>query len=235
VKSAFRDIIFNRKCLQRSKFFRTFKYFLAQHSTAQHSTAQHSLKQLIFSLLLFCSLFSFAQEENIASFYVDPSTTIVGINFISFDSIREKDKLINQSALYVVNNTVLYTTEDLVVISIESKPEHKSNLKRDITKVVNNRSRSFKSNIIDKVFQTPFKNSIPFDKKHITVVAVSSVIMSTHFFKRDIIKPFLPKNYFELIFDINLSQKENLVTTFCNYILFQIRVKYCNRPPPSIC
>ena len=59
--------------------------------------------------------------------------------------------------------------------------------------------------------------------------------MSTHFFKRDIIKPFLPKNYFELIFDINLSQKENLVTTFCNYILFQIRVKYCNRPPPSIC
>ena len=225
MQSTEKHFFINTKNLQGSKFFRTFKYFLAQHS----------LKQLIFSLLLFCSLFSFAQEENNASFYVDPSTTIVGINFISFDSIREKDKLINQSALYVVNNTVLYTTEDLVVISIESKPEHKSNLKRDITKVVNNRSKSFKSNIIDKVFQTPFKNSIPFDKKHITVVAVSSVIMSTHFFKRDIIKPILPKNYFELIFDINLSLKENLVTTFCNYILFQIRVKYCNRPPPSIC
>ena len=45
----------------------------------------------------------------------------------------------------------------------------------------------------------------------------------------------LSTKVFELIFDINLSQKGNLVTTFCNYILFQIRVKYCNRPPPSIC
>ena len=107
MKSTFRDIIFNKKCLQGSKIFRTFKYFLAQHSTAQHSTAQHSLKQLIFLLLLFCGLFSFAQEENNASFYVDPSTTIVGVDFISFDSIKKQDKQINQSALYVVNNTIL--------------------------------------------------------------------------------------------------------------------------------
>ena len=243
MKSTFRDIIFNKKCLQGSKIFRTFKYFLAQHSTAQHSTAQHStaqhsLKQLIFLLLLFCGLFSFAQEENNASFYVDPSTTIVGVDFISFDSIKKQDKQINQSALYVVNNTILFTAQDLVIITIESTSEHILNKekccsKKEITEVINNRTNTSKPDNIYELSQTPFKNSVPFDKNQITVLAISSVTTSSTSFSKIYFN--LSTKVFELIFDINLSQKGNLVTTFCNYILFQIRVKYCNRPPPSIC
>jgi hypothetical protein len=74
MQSAQKHTFINTKNLQGSNFFRTFKYFLAQHSTAQHS-----LKQLIFSLLLFCSFYSFAQEENTTSFYINPNTTTAGI------------------------------------------------------------------------------------------------------------------------------------------------------------
>ena len=70
MQSAQKHTFINAKNLQGSKFFRTFKYFLAQHS----------LKQLIFSLLLCCGLFSFAQEENTTTFYVNPNTTIVGLD-----------------------------------------------------------------------------------------------------------------------------------------------------------
>jgi hypothetical protein len=59
MQSAQKHIFINTKNLQGSNFFRTFKYFLAQHRT---------LKQLIFSLLLCCGLFSFAQEDNITIF-----------------------------------------------------------------------------------------------------------------------------------------------------------------------
>jgi hypothetical protein len=45
MQSAQKHTFINAKNLQGSKFFRPFKYFLAQHSTAQHSTAQHSTAQ----------------------------------------------------------------------------------------------------------------------------------------------------------------------------------------------
>ena len=241
MKSTFRDIIL-AKNLQGSKFFRTFKYFLAQHSTAQHSTAQHStaqhsLKQLIFSLLLFCSFYSFAQEESISSFYVAPSTTIVCIDYINVNSKQSEDECINQSVLYVVNNTVLYSTQDLVIITIESQSEsekHKEYCsKKEITEVISNRTKVSKPNNIDKISQVPFKSSIPFEKNQITVVAISSVTTSSTSFSKTYFNQ--STNFFELVFDIAQSPKKSLVTTFNNSILFQIEIKYCNRPPPSIC
>ena len=81
MQSAQKHIFINIKKLAGVDFFRTFKYFLAQHS----------LKQLFFSLFLCCGLFSFAQEDNATTFYVNPNTTIVGLDYLSQTTKLEKD------------------------------------------------------------------------------------------------------------------------------------------------
>ena len=112
MQSAQKHTFFNTINLQGSKFFRTFKYFLAQHN----------LKQLIFSLLLCCGLFSFAQEENTTTFYVSPNTTIAGLDNLNQNTkLEELEK--EQAKLYIVENTIFFSSQNLATVTIKESDE----------------------------------------------------------------------------------------------------------------
>ena len=234
MQSAQKHTFINAKNLQGSKFFRPFKYFLAQHSTAQHSTAQHSLKQLIFSLLLCCVLFSFAQEENTTTFYVNPNTTIVGL-----DNLNQNIKLTSlekdQGKLYIVENTIFFSSQDLATVTIESNNQTQKlseNKKRRFSKenLVKTNNQVVKAQFKTQVTQTPFPFSLPTEQKQTIVTAISTTTVTPSI----ISKAFAIHNSFSLSIRKVLSQKQNTIYYNINSKSFQIKLKHCNRPPPAI-
>ena len=238
MQSAQKHTFINAKNLQGSKFFRPFKYFLAQHSTAQHSTAQHStaqhsLKQLIFSLLLCCVLFSFAQEENTTTFYVNPNTTIAGL-----DNLNQNIKLAKlekkQAKLYIVENTIFFSSQDLATVTIESNNQTQKlseNKKRRFSKenLVKTNNQVVKAQFKTQVTQTPFPFSLPTEQKQTIVTAISTTTVTPSI----ISKAFAIHNSFSLSIRKVLSQKQNTIYYNINSKSFQIKLKHCNRPPPA--
>ena len=233
MQSAQKHTFINAKNLQGSKFFRPFKYFLAQHSTAQHSTAQHSLKQLIFSLLLCCVLFSFAQEENTTTFYVNPNTTIVGLYYFG-----QSTKLIKlekeQGKIYISENTIFFSSQDLATVTIESNNQTQKlseNKKRRFSKenLVKTNNQVVKAQFKTQVTQTPFPFSLPTEQKQTIVTAISTTTVTPSI----ISKAFAIHNSFSLSIRKVLSQKQNTIYYNINSKSFQIKLKHCNRPPPA--
>ena len=227
MQSAEKHININKICFQRSKIFRTFKYFLAQHS----------LKQLIFSLLLFCGLFSFAQEENNTILYVNPNTTIVGLYNLNPNTkltYLEKD----QGKLYIVYNTIFFSSQDLATVTIKSSydfqklsaskkykfsKENRLKTKEQLVKVQNK----------TQVTQTPFPFSLPIDQKQTIVTAISTTVTPS-VFSKTIGKTFAIHNSFSLPIRKVFSQKQKTICYNQNSKPFKVNTKHCNRPPPML-
>ena len=223
MQSAQKHTFINAKNLQGSKFFRTFKYFLAQHS----------LKQLIFSLLLCCVLFSFAQEENTTTFYVNPNTTIVGLYYFG-----QSTKLIKlekeQGKIYISENTIFFSSQDLATVTIESNNQTQKlseNKKRRFSKenLVKTNNQVVKAQFKTQVTQTPFPFSLPTEQKQTIVTAISTTTVTPSI----ISKAFAIHNSFSLSIRKVLSQKQNTIYYNINSKSFQIKLKHCNRPPPA--
>ena len=228
MQSAQKHTFFNTKNLQGSIFFRTFKCFIAQHS----------LKQLIFSLFLCCGLFSFAQEENSATFYVNPNTTIVGLYYFG-----QSTKLIKfekeQGKIYISENTIFFSSQDLATVTIESNNPtqelsekkgnnfSKENLVKAKEQVVKTKSKT-------QVTQTPFPFSLPNEQKKILVTAISITTVTPSTFSKTISKAFTNHNCFSLSTRKVLSKKQNTTCYNLNSRPFQVKIKYCNRPPPLL-
>ena len=221
----------NAKNLQGSKFFRPFKYFLAQHSTAQHS-----LKQLIFSLLLCCVLFSFAQEENTTTFYVNPNTTIIGL-----DNLNQNIKLTSlekdQGKLYIVENTIFFSSQDLATVTIESNNQTQKlfeNKKYKVFKeyLVKVKQQVVKAQFKTQVTQAPFPFSLPTEQKQTMVIAISTTTITPSTFAKAISKTFAIHNSFSLPIRKVLTQKQNTIYYNINSKPFQFKIKHCSRPPP---
>ena len=234
MQSAQKHTFINAKNLQGSKFFRPFKYFLAQHSTAQHSTAQHSLKQLIFSLLLCCVLFSFAQEENTTTFYVNPNTTIVGL-----DNLNQSTKFAKlekeQGKIYISANTIFFSSQNLATVTIKESDESQklsANKKYKFSKEnrLKTKEQLVKVQRETQVTQTPFPFSLPTEQKQTIVTAISTTTVTPSI----ISKAFAIHNSFSLPIRKVLSQKQNTICYNENSKPFQIKLKHCNRPPPAI-
>ena len=279
MQSAQKHTFINTKNLQGSIFFRTFKYFLAQHS----------LKQLIFSLLLFCGLFSFAQEDNATTFYVNPNTTIVGLDYqsqsttltkidkeqgkiyisentIFFSSqnlatvtikdsdesqklsennkckVSKDDYLVitkEQSHLYIVENTIFFSSQDLVTVTIESNnPTQKlsENKKYKVFKeyLVKVKQQVVKAQSKTQVTQAPFPFSLPSEQKQTIVTAISTTTVTPSTFSKTSSKAFTIHNHFSLSTRKVLSKKQNPTCYNLNSKPFQIKLKHCNRPPPVL-
>ena len=228
MQSAQKHTFFNAKNLQGSKIFRTFKYFLAQHS----------LNQLIFSLLLFCSLFSFAQEDNATTFYVNPNTTIVGLDYQSQSTTLTKiDK--EQGKIYISENTIFFSSQDLVTVTIESNnPTQKlsENKKHKVFKeyLVKVKQQVVKAQSKTQVTQAPFPFSLPIEQKQTIVTAISTTTVTPSTFSKTVSKAFTIHNTFPLSFQKALTQKQNPTCYNLNSKSFQIKLKHCNRPPPAI-
>lgn len=232
MQSAQKHTFINIKNLQGSIFFRTFKYFLTQHSTAQHS-----LKQLIFLLLLFCGLFSFAQEDNVAIFYVNPNTTIVGL-----DNLNQNTKFVKlekeQEKIYICENTIFFSSQDLATVTIESNNQtqklsekkgnnfSKENLVKAKEQVVKTKSKT-------QVTQTPFPFSLPTEQKQTAVTAISITTVTPSTFSKTVSKALTIQNCFSLFIQKAISQKQNTIYYNINSKPFQVKIKYCNRPPPA--
>ena len=230
MQSAQKHTFINAKNLQGSIFFRTFKYFLAQHSTAQHS-----LKQLIFSLLLFCSFFSFAQEENEVSLFINPNTTIIGLNFISSVQVQELEHK-EIPILYIVENTIFNAPQDFTIVTIASKIEFCTNVNKK-NKVLE--EPSVKTNVTSlqpqnktQVVQTPLPFSLPVEQKQTTVTVISTTTVTSTTFSKTTNKLFVFD--FSLPIRKALSKKQNATCYDQNSKPFQINIKYCNRPPPVL-
>ena len=237
MQSAQKHTFINAKNLQGSKFFRPFKYFLAQHSTAQHSTAQHSLKQLIFSLLLCCVLFSFAQEENTTTFYVNPNTTIIGL-----DNLNQNIKLTSlekdQGKLYIVENTIFFSSQDLATVTIESNNQTQKLFENKKYKFSKENRLKIKEQLVKvqsktQVTQAPFPFSLPTEQKQTMVTAISTTTITPSAVSKTVSKAFTIHNTFPLSFQKALTQKQNTIYYNINSKSFQIKLKHCNRPPPA--
>jgi hypothetical protein len=226
MQSTEKHFFINAKNLQGSKFFRTFKYFLAQHS----------LKQLIFSLLLCCGLFSFAQEENTTTFYVNPNTAIVGLDYLSQSTTLTKiDK--DQGKLYIVENTIFFSSQDLATVTIESNNQTQKlseNKKRRFSKenLVKTNKQVVKVQSKTQVTQTPFPFSLPTEQKQTIVTTISTTTVTPSTFSKTVSKAFAIHNSFSLSIRKVLSQKQNTVCYNKYGKPFQVKIKHCNRPPP---
>ena len=229
MQSAQKHIFINTKNLQGSNFFRTFKYFLAQHST---------LKQLIFSLLLCCGLFSFAQEENTTTFYVNPNTTIVGL-----DNLNQSTKFAKlekeQGKIYISANTIFFSSQNLATVTIKESDESQklsANKKYKFSKEnrLKTKEQLVKVQRETQVTQTPFPFSLPTDQKQTIVTAISTTTVTTSTFAKTSSKTFAIHNSFSLPIRKVLSQKQNTICYNENSKPFQIKLKHCNRPPPAI-
>ena len=232
MQSAQKHTFFNTINLQGSKFFRTFKYFLAQHSTAQHS-----LKQLIFSLLLCCGLFSFAQEENTTTFYVNPNTTIVGLDNLN-QSTKPTKLEKEQGKIYISENTIFFSSQDLATITIESNnqtqelsKEKGNNFSKE--NLVKAKEQGVKVRSKTQVTQAPFPFSLPTEQKQTTVTAISITTVTPSTFSKTVSKAFAIHNCFALFIQKAISQKQNTIYYNINSKPFQVKIKYCNRPPPA--
>ena len=230
MQSAQKHTFINTKNLQGSIFFRTFKYFLAQHS----------LKQLIFSLLLFCSLFSFAQEENSTSFYINPNTTIVVLDYIN---LKQNTKLVKQekeqSHLYIVENTIFFSSQNLATVTIKDSDESQKlveNKKHKVFKeyLVKVKQQVVKAQFKTQVTQAPFPFSLPSEQKQTIVTAISTTTVTPSTFSKTVSKAFAIHNGFSLSTRKVLSKKQNTICYNENSKPFQIKLKHCNRPPPAI-
>ena len=228
MQSAQKHTFFNTINLQGSKFFRTFKYFLAQHS----------LKQLIFSLLLCCGLFSFAQEENTTTFYVNPNTTIVGLDNLN-QSTKPTKLEKEQGKIYISENTIFFSSQDLATITIESNnqtqelsKEKGNNFSKE--NLVKAKEQGVKVRSKTQVTQAPFPFSLPTDQKQTIVTAISTTTVTPSTFSKTVSKAFAIHNGFALFILKSLSQKQNTICYNENSKPFQIKLKHCNRPPPAI-
>lgn len=226
MQSAQKHIFINTKKLAGVDFFRTFKYFLAQHS----------LKQLIFSLFLCCGLFSFAQEENSTFFYVNPNTTIVGLDYLSQTTKLEKDL----GKLYIVENTIFFSSQDLVTVTIESNNQTQKLSENKKHKVFKENLMKAKEQVVKaqsktQVTQAPFPFSLPIEQKQTIIVAAGSItIVTPSTFSKTVSKAFTIHNTFPLSFQKALSQKQNTIYYNINSKSFQIKLKHCIRPPPVL-
>lgn len=227
MQSTEKHFFINTKNLQGSIFFRTFKYFLAQHS----------LKQLIFSLLLCCGLFSFAQEENAITFYVNPCITIVGL-----DNLNQNTKLIKlekeQGKIYISENTIFFSSQDLATVTIESNNQTQKlseNKKRRFSKenLVKAKEQGVKVRSKTQVTQAPFPFSLPTEQKQTTVTAISITTVTPSTFSKTVSKAFAIHNCFALFIQKAISQKQNTIYYNINSKPFQVKIKHCNRPPPA--
>ena len=232
MQSTQKHTFINTKNLQWSNFFRTFKYFLAQHSTAQHS-----LKQLIFSLLLFCSFYSFAQKENTTSFYTSPNTTIVGLEHIGFFHKPEPEHK-ETTKLYIVENTIFNAPLDFAIVIISSKTEFCTNVNKR-NKVLDSQSVKTKAASVQlqnktQVTQTPFPFSLPLEQNKTVVTAVTTTTVTPTTFSKTTNKLFVFDNFFSLHIRKALSKKQNATCYNQNSKPFQIKTKHCNRPPPVL-
>lgn len=228
MQSAQKHTFFNTKNLQGSKFFRTFKYFLAQHS----------LKQLFFSLLLCCGLFSFAQEENITTFYVSPNTTIAGL-----DNLNQNTKLVKlekeQPKLYIVENTIFFSSQNLATVTIKESDESQklsANKKYKFSKEnrLKTNKQVVKAQSKTQVTQAPFPFLLPTEQKQTIVAVVSTTTITPSAVSKTVSKAFTIHNTFPLSFQKALTQKQNTIYYNINSKSFQIKLKHCNRPPPAI-
>ena len=226
MQSAQKHTFINAKNLQGSKFFRTFKYFLAQHS----------LKQLIFSLLLCCVLFSFAQEENTTTFYVNPNTTIAGL-----DNLNQNIKLTSlekdQGKLYIVENTIFFSSQDLATVTIESNNQTQKLFENKKYKFSKENRLKIKEQLVKvqsktQVTQTPFP--LPSEQKQTLVTAISTTTVTTSTFAKTSSKAFAIHDHFSLFTRKALSKKQNPTCYNLNSKSFQIKLKHCNRPPPVL-
>ena len=226
MQSAEKHINININSLERSIFFRTFKYFLAQHS----------LNQLIFSLLLFCSLFSFAQKENTTTFYTSPNTTIVGLNFISSVQVQELEHK-EKTTLYIVENTIFNAPQDFAIFIISGKTEFCTNVNKKNkvlkTQSVKTKAASVQPQSKTQFTQTPLPFSLPVEQKQTTVMAVTTTVTPTTFSKTTN-KLFVFDNFFSLPIRKALSKKQNAISYNKNSKPFQVKIKHCNRPPPVL-
>ena len=229
MQSAQKHTFINTKNLQGSKIFCTFKYFIAQHS----------LKQLFFSLLLCCGLFSFAQEDNATTFYVNPNTTIVGLDYQSQSTTLTKiDK--EQGKIYISENTIFFSSQDLVTVTIESNnPTQKlsENKKHKVFKeyLVKVKQQVVKAQSKTQVTQAPFPFSLPIEQKQTIIVAAGSItIVTPSTFSKTVSKALTIQNYFSLFFQESISQKQKTICYNQNSKPFQVKTKHCNRPPPVL-
>ncbi len=232
MQNAEKHTFINAKNLQGSKFFRPFKYFLAQHSTAQHS-----LKQLIFSLLLCCGLFSFAQEENTTTFYVNPNTTIVGLDNLN-QSTKPTKLEKEQGKIYIVENTIFFSSQDLATVTIESNNQTQKLFENKKYKFSKENRLKIKEQLVKvqsktQVTQTPFPFSLPTEQKQTTVTAISITTVTPSTFSKTVSKAFAIHNCFALFIQKAISQKQNTIYYNINSKPFQVKIKYCNRPPPA--
>ena len=232
MQSAEKHININTKNLQGSIFFRTFKYFLAQHSTAQHS-----LKQLIFSLLLCCGLFSFAQEENTTTFYVSPNTTIAGLDNLNQNTkLEELEK--EQAKLYIVENTIFFSSQNLATVTIKESDESQKLSANKKYKFSKENRLKIKEQLVKvqsktQVTQAPFPFSLPTEQKQTLVTVISTTTVTTSTFAKTSSKAFAIHDHFSLFTRKALSKKQNTIYYNINSKPFQVKIKYCNRPPPA--
>jgi hypothetical protein len=216
--------------------YSTAQYSTAQYSTAQYSTAQHSLKQLIFSLLLFCSLFSFAQEENVTSFYVNPNTTVFGLEHISSVQVQELQHK-EKPKLYIVENSIFYAPQDFSIVTIASKTALCTNVNKK-NKVLDLQSAKTKVARVQpqtktQVIQLPLPFSLPV-KQETAVTAITTTTVTPTTFSKTINKLFVFDDFFSLHIRKVLSKKQNTTCYNQNSKPFQIKTKHCNRPPPDL-
>ena len=226
MQSTQKHTFINTKNLQGSKFFRTFKYFLAQHS----------LKQLFFSLLLCCGLFSFAQEDNATTFYVNPNTAIVGLDYLCQSTTLTKiDK--EQGKIYISENTIFFSSQDLATVTIESNnPTQKlvENKKHKVSKeyLVKVKQQVVKAQFKTQVTQTPLPFSLPIEQKQTIVSAVSITTVTPSTFSKTVSKVLANQNYFLLAIRKLLSQKQNTTRYTKNSKPFKVKIKNFKRAPP---
>ena len=234
MQSAQKHTFINTKNLQGSIFFRAFKYFLAQHST----------NQLIFSLLLFCSLFSFAQEENEASLYINPNTAVFGLEHIS-SVHKQKLEPKEKTTLYIVENTIFNAPQDFAIVIISSKTEFCANVSKR-NKVLKTQSVKTKAASVQpqtkaasvqpqsktQVTQAPLPFSLPVEQKQTIVTAIATTTVTPTTFSKTTNKLFVFDNFFSLLNRKALSKKQKATCYNQNSKPFQIKTKHCNRPPP---
>ena len=180
-------------------------------------------------------MFSFAQEENETSLYINPNTTIVGLNFISSVQVQELEHK-EKTTLYIVENTIFNAAQDFAIVIISSKTElcNNANKRNKVLEEQSNKTdvTSVQPQNKTQVVQTPLPFSLPIEQKQTTVTAIATATVTPTTYSKTTNKLFVFDNFFSVPIIKALSKKQNATCYNQNSKPFKVKIKYCNRPPP---
>lgn len=185
-------------------------------------------------ILLFYSLFSFGQKE-VTSLHINQNTIVVGLDYIFNVKVNQEKK----EPLYVVENTIFYTTQEFTIVTIKGNDKilnRTKNIKNKVLLTQNSQSRkkAIKNLYKTQLKQIPFPFEFPTKQNQSEIYAISIINIAPSNFQKLIEKNFIVNYSHELSFIKSISINQSNTFYNQNNKLFKIKIKLCNRPPPLL-